>query len=280
MDVNLNSNIGVPTLNSNNNFLLTNPRIIVVLFVIIMLYLFLFSFLETSSNEIGSSSKGSGGVLGIFIICIFIVLVLLNGFNYFFNVDIVSSVKNIFSDNPRLDIDINYDKDVADSLNTPEINFSKQVYHIPGNKYSYDDAKAICNASGNRLANYKEVEEAYDSGGDWCSYGWSEDQLALFPTQYDKWTKLQKTDDHKNDCGRPGINGGFIDNPNVRFGVNCYGYKPKITSLESEIMNDTPLYPKTQKEEKFEKRVSYWKTRIGDILISPFNNEKWDMSIF
>ena len=51
--------------------------------------------------------------------------------------------------------------------------------------------------------------------------------MAYFPTQYDKWKKLQTIKGHENDCGRPGINGGFIDNPNVRFGINCFGYKPK-----------------------------------------------------
>jgi len=220
------------------------------------------------------------GILGIVMICIFLVLVLLNGVNYFFNVDIVASIKNLFSDKPSIDIDVNYDKEIADSIKAPEMKFSKQVYHIPGNTYTYDDAKAVCNATGNRLASYKEVEEAYNSGGDWCSYGWSANQLALFPTQHDKWSKLQKIKGHKNDCGRPGINGGFIDNEDVRFGVNCYGYKPKISSLETELMNDSQLYPKTQKEENFEKRVSYWKSRIGDILIAPFNNNKWDMSLF
>ena len=29
-----------------------------------------------------------------------------------------------------------------------------------------------------------------------------------------------------NNCGRPGVNGGYFDNPNIKFGVNCYGQKP------------------------------------------------------
>ena len=29
----------------------------------------------------------------------------------------------------------------------------------------------------------------------------------------------------KHACGRPGINGGFIDNPYIKFGANCYGVK-------------------------------------------------------
>ncbi len=40
-------------------------------------------------------------------------------------------------------------------------------------------------------------------------------------------------------------------------------------------MENTPLYPITQEELNFEKRVNYWKTRINNILVSPFNNKKW-----
>ena len=82
--------------------------------------------------------------------------------------------------------------------------------------------KMVCDAYDAKLATYSQVEEAYNKGGEWCNYGWSADQLALFPTQKNTYDELMKTKNHKHDCGRPGINGGYIDNPNVRFGVNCY----------------------------------------------------------
>ena len=175
-----------------------------------------------------------------------------------------------------IDIIIESD-DIVDDDVVPEIKYVKQVYHVPGNNYTYDDAKAICKAYGNRLADYKEIDEALDDGADWCSYGWSQNQLALFPTQQDKWEKLQKIKGHENDCGRPGINGGYIDNPNVKFGVNCFGYKPKRNASEALLMENTPLYPKTQKELNFEKRVDHWKRKVSDILIAPFNNKTWSM---
>jgi hypothetical protein len=43
--------------------------------------------------------------------------------------------------------------------------------------------------------------------------------MAFYPTQKTTWDKLQKIKGHKHDCGGPGINGGFIQNPRVRFGV-------------------------------------------------------------
>lgn len=99
--------------------------------------------------------------------------------------------------------------------------------------------------------------------------------MALFPTQEDKWNKLQKIKGHENDCGRPGINGGYIANPNARFGINCYGYKPKITSRERKIMETTPELPITKKDIDFQNMVDQWKQKIPDILVAPFNHTSW-----
>ena len=121
------------------------------------------------------------------------------------------------------------------------------------------------------------IEKAYKDGAEWCSYGWSENQLALFPTQKDTWNRLQTIEGHENDCGRAGINGGYIANPNVKFGANCYGYKPKITQDDKDMMDSTPLYPKTLKDVKEEKRVDYWRRMIPDILVAPFNKNVWSL---
>ena len=43
-------------------------------------------------------------------------------------------------------------------------------------------------------------------------------------------------------------------------------------------MEDTPDYPITRQQQKFNKRVEYWKERIEDILISPFNPKSWSES--
>ena len=67
----------------------------------------------------------------------------------------------------------------------------------------------------------------------------------------------------------------YLNNPNVRFGVNCYGYKPKITTQEAEIMKNTSLYPITKEEQNFNKEVDYWTTKIKDILVAPFNSKSW-----
>jgi hypothetical protein len=85
----------------------------------------------------------------------------------------------------------------------------------------------------------------------------------------------QKTKHHKHDCGRPGINGGYIANPDVRFGVNCYGYKPEMTYEEQQIMRDEPIVPRTREEREFKKKVEHYRKNLKNILVSPFNKEKW-----
>jgi hypothetical protein len=152
---------------------------------------------------------------------------------------------------------------------------SDQVFNIPGNKYRYEDAKAVCSAYGGRLATYNELETAYNDGADWCNYGWSDRQMALFPTQKSTYNNLQNIKGHEHDCGRPGVNGGYIANPMVKFGVNCYGNKPKINKEEQHLMDITTPYPKTQADLVFEQNVSYWKTKLDDILVSPFNYNSW-----
>ena len=41
----------------------------------------------------------------------------------------------------------------------------------------------VCTAYNGRLASYNEMENAYENGADWCSYGWSEGQMAFSATR-------------------------------------------------------------------------------------------------
>jgi len=202
---------------------------------------------------------------------VFVLLVLVNGFQYIFGLNVMTSIKNLFTPAPEIDITIQEPSPTP----IPEIKLMKQVFNIPGNTYTYPDSKALCKAYGARLATYDEIENAYNRGGEWCNYGWSENQMALFPTQKKTWEKLQTIKGHENDCGRPGVNGGYIANPKVQFGVNCYGYKPVMTQEEEEMMATQPIYPVTMKDIVMEKRVNYWKDKLSEILVSPFNHYSW-----
>ena len=67
-----------------------------------------------------------------------------------------------------------------------------EVFHLRDNIYNYDEAKAACKAYDSRLATLKEVINSYKNGSNWCNYGWSQDQLVLYPTQTNYWKKLQE----------------------------------------------------------------------------------------
>ena len=151
----------------------------------------------------------------------------------------------------------------------------KQVFNISDNKFTYTDAKAVCKAYGARLATYKEIEDAYNAGGEWCNYGWSDGQMTLFPTQQETYDKLQKIKGSENACGRPGVNGGYEQDTNKKFGVNCYGIKPSMTPEEEQLMATRPFYPRSPEELELEKKVNHWKNNLNEITISPFNQHSW-----
>ena len=273
MEVNINPVSGVP--GESYNYVdrwMANPLILFIVLVVILMYYTLFSY--AGGSERASSGNGGGTFLEVLLWGTFLTIVLMNALRYFYGANIVAKISKLFSQEPQVDITVTTTDDAAGAP-VPELTHSKQVFHVPGNHYTFDDAKAVCAAYGGKLASYNQMEDAYEDGADWCSYGWSEDQMAFFPTQEEKWKKLQKIEGHKHDCGRPGINGGYIANPNVKFGVNCYGYKPDITPYESQLMRESTGLPTTKKEQEFQKLVKEWKKKIPQILISPFNKNEW-----
>ena len=279
-------NVDPKTLMTDNSF--TNPLYISVVMIGLILIVTLIVYLggigsTTETNSLGVETTNDNIALKvIFAIVIFLLVLYITQYvlYYYFGVDITTNLANMFKPNKDPTIDINIDK--SNELPTPppkpepEPVDQDEVFNVRDNVYTYDDAKLVCDAYDSKLATYSQVEESYNKGGEWCNYGWSADQLALFPTQSSTYNELMKTKDHKHDCGRPGVNGGYIANPNVRFGVNCYGKKPAITKEEEEMMKNITPYPKNQKEEEIEETVNKWKNNLDDILVSPFNYGQWN----
>jgi uncharacterized protein YqhQ len=201
---------------------------------------------------------------GVFVISLFVLF-----FEYAFGFSLIDEIRRLWNKTKKEE---KTEKEEPKELTTDE------VFNISNNLYTYDDAQSICTAYGARLATYDEIETAYNKGAEWCSYGWSDGQMIFFPTQKKTWDKLQKTSDHKNDCGRPGVNGGYIKNPYVRFGVNCYGKKPKASDTELNRMNANKnvVYPKNAKDLLLEGKVNFWKQNSDKLLnINSFNRDKW-----
>lgn len=289
MDVDVSSSDGFSHIynSMNNSMATTNPIVLIILTGIIVVYFFIFSYLGYTPGTPSAPGPSSMGLTIIEIIMwgLIIFLVLINGLQYFFQIDIKTAVKNLFQGTPEVDIQIKPEtkyegKSLAGELekdlglsnlkgNRNSGSLNNQVFNIPGNDYTFNDASALCKAYGGELATYSQIENAYKSGAEWCNYGWSKDQMAYYPTQKTTWHKLQKIKGHKHDCGRPGINGGYIKNPNVRFGVNCFGPKPSITEEEQDIMNNAVPYPLTPEERQIKQKADKYKKNMAQILVSP-----------
>ena len=259
-----------------NSYVLNPMVFIVIILIIVSYYVFSSSLGNGTSVNSTSTTVASGdssNIMGVIIVAILVVLIIINAFQYFFSINITAYIQNLFTNNPKIDIVV--DQSTYTPTPVPEIKFKKQVFNIPGNYYNYENAQAVCKAYGSDLATYEQVEKAYNNGAEWCNYGWSANQLALFPTQQKTYNQLQQTKGHENDCGRPGVNGGYIANKEVKFGVNCYGNKPKITEQEEELMKTATPYPESEKDIAFQKRVDFWKNKVDQILVSPFNYDTW-----
>jgi len=145
-----------------------------------------------------------------------------------------------------------------------------EVFFVSGNDYTYDDAPAVCAAYNSELASYDQVNDAFSAGGEWCGYGWTQGGMALFPTQQSTWEMLQQETDEtkRTGCGRPGVNGGYF-NPSNKFGVNCYGVKPKNKNTKFP----QPI-PGTDSA-SFEKLVDKYKGMLNRMTVSAFNRVGW-----
>lgn len=153
----------------------------------------------------------------------------------------------------------------------------KQVFNVADNHYTYADAAPLCKALGAELATYDQVKEAWNKGADWCNYGWVKGQTAVYPTQKSTFDKLQNesTDDQRLACGQVGVNGGYFDNPDLRFGVNCYGEKPAESEHSAQRIMKGGNVPLTPSALDFDKKVAAYKAKSGQIAINPFNESSW-----
>jgi hypothetical protein len=157
----------------------------------------------------------------------------------------------------------------------PASNVKNEVFNIASDAFTYSDAQSVCKAFDARLATYDEIEQSYNKGAEWCNYGWSDDQYVYMPTQKSTWMNSNP----KDKCGRPGINGGKVDDPNERFGVNCYGKKPmpKKPDLQHMEMNKiSATIPSSPEEDLFNMKVQFWKDNRDKLLVvNSFSKNKW-----
>ena len=166
---------------------------------------------------------------------------------------------------------------ISDIINKQLPQQKKEVFNIKENRYRYEDAEPLCNALGAELATYQQVKESYEQGADWCNYGWVKGQQAVYPTQDATYEKLQKgPKEQRQACGKPGVNGGYFDNPDLRFGVTCYGVKPPQKDHDSSLLPNGEANPFTPDALEYDKRVAEFKADSQNIGILPFSQGRWD----
>lgn len=144
-----------------------------------------------------------------------------------------------------------------------------EVFHISDALFTYDQAEAVCAAYDSQLATLEQVVDAYNHGAEWCSYGWTSGGMALYPTQKATWDALQGEVDtgRRTRCGRPGVNGGYFD-PSTKFGVNCFGFKPKG--------DFKPVAPVPGKDpQAFRDMVNRVRDMIKSLNLSPYSRKEW-----
>jgi hypothetical protein len=152
----------------------------------------------------------------------------------------------------------------------------QQVFNISKNTYTYYDAEPLCKALGGELATYEQVKQAYAQGADWCNYGWVKGQMAVYPTQTDTWQQLQQgPEEQRGTCGRPGINGGYFDNPELRYGVNCYGIRPDQKDHDATAVASGEGAPLSPGGLEFERKTNKYRGEANSISILPFSKNAW-----
>lgn len=225
------------------------------------------------ASKIGDGSPFSIGLLISMAWIYMVILLLVNFTSSVFKIPVLDM---IFNDNKKNDGEETKAADKKDGdKETPIVPVSTdEVFNVSNNLYTYDDARNICSAYGAKMATYDDMEKAYNGGAEWCNYGWSEGQMAFFPTQKATWSELQKTEKHKNNCGRPGINGGYMANPNIKFGVNCFGKKPKAS--DSDLARLNMANPLTPEDLETSAKIKYWKDNADKMLVlNSYDRKKW-----
>ena len=244
------------------------------------------NFSMPSSNTTVSTPFLTRSRIAFFIIALLVLTIVVLIYIYFDN--IYNYIKNIFDkpEPPNRAPIINVINHAPTPSSPPEeanlieriLPERREVFNISANRYTFYDAEPLCKSLGAEIASYEQIKAAYEEGGDWCNYGWSAGQMALYPTQNDTWQKLQAgPEEQRMSCGKVGVNGGYFDNPELRFGVNCYGVKPVQKNHDASIVSNGDNYPESPETIEFDKKVAKFRGLADTIGILPFKKGTWNI---
>lgn len=278
------------------NYLDNNTSIITTTLVVLTFYVVTYIFGVPMTSDMKPISIR---IIEIVLIAVMTIVLFVFFFKNVLNisiVDVIQDIKDNFSGTEAEDKDeeagIKLDEETQKDISVTAVDGTEEttdisgavisdgneVFNVSNNAYTYDEAKAVCSIYGAELATYDQIEQAYNNGAEWCNYGWSEGQMAYFPTQKSTWTDLQKNPKGKNNCGRPGINGGFMANPNLKFGVNCFGKKPDPTDDDVRRLESKKYqaYPDQMYDKEMKAKMETWKKNADKMLqLNSYNRNMW-----
>ena len=185
------------------------------------------------------------------------------------------------------DVCIDEDNVIRQLEPKPKPKNPKEVYYI-NSKFNYLEAQEICKSYNGTLATLKQLEDAHTNGANWCKWGWLSNETIGYPVQEKYWMDMEKH--HKGHCGpTAGINKLYNVDPLQKYGVNCYGIKPKKTKKDTKLtdsVNDTKSLDlqikqcKAIKATKQKVNKQKWiKKKKRDIRILGFNETTWSNSV-
>ena len=237
-----------PQLTGDPNFLLIGVSGVFGLMVIIIIY-----YIFISKNNRGSDKSSNS-----------------QGYNQRWNQN--ENIPNMTSPDslPSPVVNGGYYAPAPTSSPSTTVNTTPQVFNIKNNIYTLDDSASVCGVFGAEVATIDQLIDAHKGGADWCNVGWTKDGLAAFPIQYSTWKTLQDNEpDKRNMCGVPGIN--LVRNdPNLLYGVNCYGAKPVPKGNEKvkqKVISDKQL--------AINAKIAALQKNMNNIGVAPFNQDNW-----
>jgi len=165
-------------------------------------------------------------------------------------------------------------KDEVKPMPTPVLN--EEVFHVPIQMFSYEEAKEFCRSIGARMATLNEVKKAYLEGAQWVTMGWTDRQLGLYVLQPEYVRRYPN-------AGSIGINGGYFEDPHIRMGINCYGVKPQPDKSRLEVSYSDLRGENVEVDEegnvvsKSAPKSKDYRSMLdkGEIVIMPWNDTKW-----
>ena len=111
----------------NDSLSNANPLVLISLSAIIVVYFIIFSYLGYSPGYSASQQQSKGlKFIEIVMWGLIIFLVLINGIQYFFKIDVQTAIKNLFLGKPEIDIKISPEDGEA---------FSELMYNYISTKY-------------------------------------------------------------------------------------------------------------------------------------------------